>query len=263
MAFARDLQPFLAAAAVLNSHRKRVDEGEPTYRYKIYVGLSLLENYVRPKLDQFQKANPDIDLEFQADAPGPETRRKIREDRFDFALLHLTSAEDLDEPARILTRCRAGIYAHRSLLPADGRTLSTEEIANLPFVLPRPGTEQEKGMLDALERSGIRPNRIVGRSQYFDVLSGMVEHGVGVTLLCEAMIRPEMRSEVGIALPFMPFRLTLRTRPTLRGPAVRAVEKFLADAVLKDPRYPALEDEASETIRPDESKASADQWASP
>ena len=100
-------------------------------------------------------------------------------------------------------------------------------------------------MLDALERSGIRPTRIVGRSQYFDVLSGMVEHGVGVTLLCEAFIRPEMRDEVAIAWPFTPFRVALRTRPGLRGHAVRAVEKFLADSVLKDPRYPALEGDES------------------
>jgi DNA-binding transcriptional LysR family regulator len=246
LAFARDLQPFLAAAAVLNGHKRRSSEIEPSYRFKIYVGLSLLENYVRPKLDRFLKANPEIDLEFQAETPGPATLRKILEDRFDFALLHLTPDQQLDERARILGRCRSGVFAHRTILPDHGKPLSAEEVSQLPFVLPRAGTDQERPMVEALHRVGIRPSRIAGRTQYFDVLACMVEQGLGAGMLCEAFIRPDLRSEVLMAWPFEPFRIAVRRRPGLAGPASRAVEKFLVDSVLKDKRYPVLSAEEVE-----------------
>jgi DNA-binding transcriptional LysR family regulator len=240
MAFARDLQPFLAAATVLNGHKRSCAEIDASYRFKVYVGLSLLENYVRPKLDQFLRANPDIDLEFQAETPGPATLRKILEDRFDFALLHLTREQELDEATRILGRCRSGVFAHQSILPQHGRPLTTEEISALPFVLPRAGTDHERPMVEALHRFGIRPTRIVGRTQYFDVLACMVEQGLGAGMLCEAFIRPELRNEVQMAWPFEPFRIVVRRRPGLEGAAARAVEKFLVDSVLDDGRYPLL-----------------------
>lgn len=250
MAFARDLQPFLAAAAVLNGHRRRSDEIEPSYRFKIYVGLSILENFVRPKLDRFLKANPEIDLEFQAEAPGPATARKIIENRFDFALLHLLMDQSLDSATRVLARCRAGVLAHRRILPADGRALSAEEIGALPFVLPRAGTEQEAVMLEALHGAGIQPVNVAGRTQYFDVLASMVEQGVGASLIAEAFIRPEMRGEVAVARAFGPWRLALRRSPGLRGRAADAVERFLVRSVLEDERYPALDPDAEPPAQP-------------
>lgn len=236
-AFARDLEPFLGAAAVLNGHKRRQDEIEAC-RFKVYVGLSLLENYVRPKLDHFLKGHPEIDLEFLAEAPDPATLRKIFEDRFDFALLHLMRAEPHDEATRILARCRSGVFAHRSILPHAG-PLSIEEVNRLPFLLPPAGTGQEKRMVEALERVGIRPSEIAHRTQFFDVLSALVEQGVGASLLGEPFIRPEMRGEVELVWPFAPWRIVLRRSPRLRGQAAAAVERFLIDSVLADGRYPA------------------------
>ena len=84
------------------------------------------------------------------------------------------------------------------------------------------------------------------RSQFFDVLSALVEQGVGAGLLGEAFIRPEMRAEVELVWPFDPWRFVLRRSPRLRGQSAAAVEQFLIDSVLDDGRYPALEEEAAE-----------------
>ncbi|MBC2777077.1 LysR family transcriptional regulator [Parasphingopyxis marina] len=244
MAFARDLQPFLAAAAVLNGHKRSPEDAEPAYRYKIYVGLSLLENYVRPKLDRFLQANPEIDLEFQAETPGPATLRKILENRFDFALLHIMPQQEIDAATRVLSYCRAGIFAHRSILPKAPGQLTIEDIGKLPFVLPRPGTEQENSMLEALSRVGIQPTKIAGRTQYYDVLSCMVEQGVGISVLCEAFISPEKRGEVENIWPYEPWRIAVRRSPGLREKTADAVETFLVDCIFEDGNYPALEPDA-------------------
>jgi DNA-binding transcriptional LysR family regulator len=241
-AFTRDLQPFLGAAAILNGHKRRQEEIE-AYRFKVYVGLSLLENFVRPKLDHFLKDHPEIDLEFLAEAPDPETLRKIFEDRFDFALLHLMRAETHDDATRVLARCRSGVFAHRSILPPHDGPLTADQVSRLPFLLPPAGTGQEKRMIDALDRAGIRPCEVAHRTQFFDVLSALVEQGVGAGLLGETFIRPEMRREVELVLPFEPWRIVLRRSPRLRGKAASAVERFLIDSVLADGRYPALPEE--------------------
>ena len=245
-AFARDLQPFLGAAAILNGHKRRQEEIGPD-RFKLYVGLGLLENFVRPKLDQFLKDHPEIDLEFLAEAPDPDTLRKIFEDRFDFALLHLMRGETHDHATRILARCRSGVFAHRSILPPHGGPLTAEEVSRLPFLLPPAGTGSEKRMVGALDRAGIRPSEVAHRSQFFDVLSALVEQGVGAGLLGEAFIRPEMRGEVELVWPFEPWRFMLRRSPRLRGKAAAAVERFLIESVLNDGRYPALDEEATDT----------------
>jgi hypothetical protein len=96
-------------------------------------------------------------------------------------------------------------------------------------------------MLRALNRVGIQPAKVAGRTQYYDVLSCMVEQGVGASMLCEAFINPEARDEVRIAWPFEPWRIVIRRSPGLRGQAARAVERFLVDSVLTDARYPALD----------------------
>jgi DNA-binding transcriptional LysR family regulator len=240
MAFARDLQPFLAAGTVLNGHKRRMDDIGPC-RFRIHVGLRILESYVRPKLDLFLKEHPEIDLEFHAEAPGPATMQMILENRFDFALLHLMPSHELDDAAQVLARCRAGVFAHRAILPRHGRALTAEEVGRLPFVLPLAGTYQERRILKVLNEVGIRPSGAVHRTQYFDVLSSLVEQGVGASLVGEFFIRPEMRDEVELVWPFGPWRIVLRRSPSLQGKAARAVEAFLVESVLADGRYPVLD----------------------
>ena len=182
-AFARDLQPFLGAAAVLNGHKRRQEEIGPD-RFKVYVGLGLLENFVRPKLDQFLRDHPEIDLEFLAEAPDPETLRKIFEDRFDFALpphagtRHATQILPAAVPASSPTArsCRHGEAV-------DGR-------GSQPPPLPAPpaGTVSEKRNGRRARSGGIRPSEVAHRSQFFDVLSALVEQGVGAGLLGGAFI---------------------------------------------------------------------------
>jgi hypothetical protein len=62
---------------------------------------------------------------------------------------------------------------------------------------------------------------VAHRCQFFDVLSALVEQGVGAGLLGEAFIRPEMRGEVELVWPFEPWRFMLRRSPRLRGRAGR------------------------------------------
>ena len=125
----------------------------------------------------------------------------------------------MTRPRDVLARCRSGVFAHRSILPPHDGPLSAEAVARLPFLLPPAGTGQEKRMMEALDRAGIRPSEVAHRTQFFDVLSALVEQGVGAGLLGEPFIRPEMRGEVELVWPFDPWRFVLRRSPRLRGQA--------------------------------------------
>jgi DNA-binding transcriptional LysR family regulator len=137
-AFARDLQPFLGAAAILNGHKRRQEEIGPD-RFKVYVGTWPAREFRASRSSTtFLRDHPEIDLEFLAEAPDPETLRKIFEDRFDFAMLHLMGLETHDQATRILARCRSGVFAHRSILPPHDGPLTAERSAASPSCCRQP-----------------------------------------------------------------------------------------------------------------------------
>ena len=240
LAFARDLGPFLQSAKKLAQHRRPTIEAATARPFRVYVGLHLLEDYVRPKLDRFFVANPGIELDFVSGTSSPDLLRQIFSDKFDFALFHAIPGNEPDEHCRIIARCRSGVFAHRSLLPDDGHELSIEEVGDLPFVLVNSDAKEDSYAFNRLIAEGVRPSHIVGRAQYYDVVAKLVEGGVGAGYLCESFLHADKRPEIELVRPFDHWRLAVRRSPQLSDSRAVAVEKLLVSCVLEDSRYPAL-----------------------
>jgi len=241
MAFSEDLRAFQAAGETLAAHRrKRGDEPSRQVRYQVLVGQGLLDGYIRSKLDRFLAAHPGIELIFDARPPSGELARDIEDGRYDFAMIHRRADRSVEPTMRQLALVRGGIYGHRKF--AEGRQLPLEpELLNtLPFIMPLAGSAQERDVLHFFDRYGIRPRRVIGHTQYYDVMGAMLERGVGVSSFADAILPPEMRDTVIQLYPLENWRLLWYRKDAGGDPRCDAVQAFLLSCVLQDPNYQTI-----------------------
>lgn len=241
LAFAEDLKAFHAAGEQLASYRRRGSDDTQPAIFRIRAGQGLVDYFIRPKLDQFLAENPHVDLEFDARPPGLRYERDIHEGRFDFALFHLRADRVIDPAMRQLATVRGAIFGHRKFLKGRSGPLSADEMSQLPYILPKAGSVQEDQVLKALHLHGIVPSKVIGHTQFFDVIGTMLERGLGVASFSEVMMTPAMRKDVVPIFPLENWRL-IWFRKDHGGDSRRdAVEKFLLSSVLRDPNYPAID----------------------
>ena len=236
MAFLDDLRAFQAASETLAAHRRRGDE-EGMVRYRVLVGLRLLDGYIRPKLGRFFAAHPGIELTFEPQAPTKDLIRDLEHGRFDFALFHHRADRGTEPHVRELALVRGGIYGHRKFAEGRQLPLRPEFINTLPFILPLAASAQEEAILRTLERHGIRPRHVIGHTQYYDVMAAMIERGMGVSSFADAILPPEMRDEVIMLYPLENWRLLWYRKDAGGDPRGDAVQAFLLSSVLQDPDY--------------------------
>jgi DNA-binding transcriptional LysR family regulator len=241
MGFLEDLRAFDAAAERLASHRRRGAEQERLVTFRIRIGLGLVDQFIRPKLDRFLAQNPLIELEFDARPPHVRYARDIEDGGFDFALFHLRIDRPVDPGMRQLAMVRGGIFGHRKFLGGQRAPLSVDEIGELPFVLPHAGSDWEADVLKAFDRHGIVVRKVVSHTQYFDVIATMLERGIGISSFSEVMLSPEQRQDVVLLYPLENWRLIWFRRDHTADPRRDAVESFLLSSVLQDPNYPAID----------------------
>ena len=237
LAFLDDLRNFEAAGEALAAHRRRVirDEMLPA-RYRLLVGQGTLDKYIRPKLDRFFAVHPHIELTFEWHVPSSELAREVAEDRYDFVLVHRLMDAPTEPSLRQLAMLRGGIYGH--LKYAEGRQLplSIDQLNELPFILPI-SYPTEPVMLEFYRKYGIRPRHVTGRTQHYDVMVAMVERGIGVACLTDAILSPELRDEVTMLRQLENWRLMWYRKDTTGDPRCDAVQAFLMSSVLQDPNY--------------------------
>jgi DNA-binding transcriptional LysR family regulator len=241
LAFLDDLKAFDAAAERLAAHRRRGADEERLVTYRIRIGLGLVDQFIRPKLDRFLAQNPMIELEFDARPPHARYARDIEDGGFDFALFHLRVDRPVDPGMRQLAMVRGGIFGHRKFLSGRPAPLSVDEIGALPFVLPHAGSDWEADVLKAFDRHGIVVRKVVSHTQYFDVIATMLERGIGVSSFSEVMLSPEQREDVVLLYPLENWRLIWFRKEHGPDPRRDAVESFLLSSVLQDPNYPAID----------------------
>ncbi len=116
--------------------------------------------------------------------------------------------------------------------------MTAEELNDLPFVMPPAGSFHENEMLVMLAVHGIRPSNIIGRTQYFDVMSEMFEAGTCVGVTIEPLLKPEQREATVMLHRLDDWRITLYRNPKPRHAQHAIVEQFLTSAILDDPAYP-------------------------
>jgi DNA-binding transcriptional LysR family regulator len=241
MAFLDDLRAFQAAGEALAAHRRRGPGDAPqTVRYKILIGQGLLDGYVRTKLDRFFAANPQIELAFDPQPPSGSLARDLEDGNYDFALIHRREQRSVETYFRQLALVRGGIYGHRKFAEGKRLPLLAEEINALPFIMPLIASTQEREVLQTFERYGIRPRRVIGHTQYYDVMGAMLERGVGVSSFADAILSQEMRGEVVMLYPLENWRLLWFRKDAGGDPRCDAVQAFLLSAVLQDPNYQTI-----------------------
>jgi DNA-binding transcriptional LysR family regulator len=238
MAFFDDLRAFQAAGEALAAHRRRgLAETPQSVRYKVLIGQGLLDSYVRAKLDRFFAANPLTELAFDAQPPRGTLARDLEDGHFDFALVHRREHHPVEPYFRQLALVRGGIYGHRKFVEGRRLPLLPEQINALPFIMPLAASTQEREVLQVFDRCGIRPRRVVGHTQYYDVMAAMLDRGVGVSSLADAIIPPEMRKDVILLYPLENWRLLWFRKDAGGDPRCDAVQAFLLSSVLQDPNY--------------------------
>lgn len=240
-AFHDDLRAFELAAQKLATHRRRTAAADEPSRFRLLVGQGMFDGYVRAKLDSFFAANPTIELEFTTEPPSHSLVRAIDSGQFDFALINQRSDQAVDPNMERLARVRGGIFGHRDFVAGRKLPLSPEAISKLPFILPRAGSRQERETLQRLAQSGIRPAKVAGHTQYYDVMGAMLDRGVAVASFSEAILPIAIRANVVQLLPMDDWYLDFFRKPGVTGAAADAVEQFLKDSVLRDETYPAVE----------------------
>ena len=237
-AFLDDLRVFHAAGETLAAHRRKSgDEVERQVRYRVLVGQGLLDHYIRPKLDRFFAGNPQIELAFEAHPPSRQLARDVEDGRFDFGLIHQRADRPVEPYLRQLALVRGGIYGHRKFAEGRELPLKSDELNAMPFIMPLAQSQQEDEILRLFDRYGIRPRRVIGHTQYYDVMAAMLERGVGVASFADSILPPDMRQDVIMLYPLENWRLLWYRKDAGGDPRCDAVQAFLLSSVLQDPDY--------------------------
>jgi DNA-binding transcriptional LysR family regulator len=241
LAFLEDLRVFEGAGKALAAHRRSDPALSGPLRFRLLVGQGLWDNFLRPKLDHFLVKHPNINLDFVAQPPEDRPARMLDEGLYDFMLLHLRASAPVERQMRSMALLRGGIYGHRNFTNGQATPLDARTVSQLPFILPRPGSVQEREAIRGLERHGIRPRHVVCHSQYYDVIAAMLDRGVAASSFADALIPPAMRENIVLLYPLEDWRLVWFRKDHDDDPRRNAVEAFLLSSVLLDPHYPTIE----------------------
>lgn len=242
LAFLDDLRGFQRAGEVLASHRRKGDEEtDRKVRFKVLVGQGMFDSYVRRKLDLFFASHPEIELEFETQWPFGSLIRAVESGQFDFALINQRADLPVLYEFRELAMVRGGVYGHRKYAKGHSLPMPISALNALPFILPKATSKQEREVMRNYERHGIHPRHVVGHTQYYDVMAAMLDRGLGVASLSDAILPAAMRDDV-IMLRSLENWRTLFFRKDLGSDArCELVEQFLITSVVDDPDFPAIE----------------------
>lgn len=242
-AFLADLGQFWDTALALASHRRShsKQEAAPPRSLRILVGNYLLNDCIKPKLSQFFEDHPDIEFDFVSPTIEDLPQEMIERDDYDLGLFQERHNCRLQPGMRNLALVRCGVFGHRSFLGDSGAALTAKEASGLPFVLPPINSPYENLILTMLAEGGVKPGIITGRTQYFDVMSSILERGGSVGVMIEPLLRKNHGS-IALLYPLEDWRLIFYRNPRGRkqDSQVESVENFLISAVLDDSDYPRI-----------------------
>jgi len=243
LAFRDDLRTFRRAAEQLASHRRDDPSTPPSVaKFRALVGQGMFDSYIRRNLDAFFARNPNIELEFETQLPFGQLFRAVEQGEFDFALIHQRADHAIHAEFRQIALVQGGMYGHRKFAEGHDLPLSAELLNQMPFILPKATSKQEREVMRNYEINGIHPRHIIGHTQYFDVIAAMLDRGLGIASFSDAILPLEMRDNVICLMPMENWRLLYFRRAGLADERADTAERFLFDSVRDNPEYPVLHD---------------------
>lgn len=180
-----------AEALLSTSHAMRADEdarrADEKVRIRLSIGSRLRDVYLKSLLARIYAELPQIELEVLP-ACSPAQIAKALEDR-DIDLVLCTVGRP---PQRLPHLHLLGdvplvmIAAPETATLLDAGTLALDD---LQFLLPF-GVIAEQWLERQMTLNGIRPRRAIRYLEFADVIQGMVEDGLGVSILMEEQVAP-------------------------------------------------------------------------
>ena len=232
VAFLGQARTFIAASEQITAFRsERGIREAPLVR--VAAGMHILEDYIRPRLSEFYRDNPNFVIECCQLQTAAQGAHLLEKGSIDIMLFTVEDPGAWGLHSEVLRPIRLAVYgapafaAHRSAAPS--------EIARLPFIMPPEGSEQQRTVQNALRDVGVLCSNIVVRAQFSDVITKLAVDGAGVAALFDTMVADHVaRGELIEFDLSMPVRYrTLFRRDAAPSRAVSLVREFLHD-ILQD-----------------------------
>ena len=241
LAFLGDLREFNNAGKKLALHKRHQNEIEEVEHFQVLVGQAMLDRFIKPKLGGFLAEHPNVECTFEGQPPSERLIDDVLAGRFDCALFHIRQGGRAGPGMRIVARVPGGIYGHKKFAEGKKLPLELHELNELPFIFPAAGGHIERQMLAGFSQRGIKPKRIIGHTQYYDVIAAMIERGLGVGSLLSALFASEKQAEIVRLYPMENWELVSFNKYGDTNSSVNALEAFLLHAVIDDPDYPRID----------------------
>ena len=201
--------------ALINSHK------EDTIRVASYSSIAM--HWLPEVIQQFRRVHPDLTVDIQMGSVE-EVYRWVREDKTDVGFASLQDGMTMDWVPLAEDPLLAILPPEYDLRGRD--RFNVEDFAGQEFLMPSLGFHLD--ILRALNRSNVTP--VIRTTQVSDsVIISMVEHGLGVSVLSELVLKGRRDDVQAVPLDPPAYRqlgILVRDRKDLR-PAAR---RFITEA---------------------------------
>ncbi len=197
---------------------------------RLFGGPHLLEDCIRPNLGSFYANHPEALLECHPVKSAEEGVSLIRRGAADMVVFSVADPGAYAHAGAVRTFGATGMGVYAGPAFASCVNASPEEIGALPFVLPIEGSLVDVRIRELLKDSGVVCSNVYARTQYTDVMLGMVRQNRCAAVLMHSMVRDaEETGEVinlGLALPSVYRCLFQAEKPS---PQTAPVAAFLTE----------------------------------
>lgn len=151
---------------------------------RAFIGIYLLEEFVKPALPQFMIENPDIMLKFNQDHSGADIDDAINRGEIDCTLLSRPISHPLGQ-FTALGREAAYVYATRELRDIA----AAQGISSIPFILWSIPPLRRADQMQLLASVGVLNPRIHAEVQHHGVAVKLAAGGAGGVIMLQSTSR--------------------------------------------------------------------------
>lgn len=151
---------------------------------RAFIGIYLLEEFIKPALPQFLIENADINLKFKQDLSGVDIDEAIHRGEIDCALLSRPQSQELGQ-FTVLGRETAFIYTTREMRDAA----TSQGLSSIPFVLWSIPPLRRSDQMQLLASVGVFDPRIHSEVQHHGVAVQLAAGGAGGVIMLQSTSR--------------------------------------------------------------------------
>lgn len=194
---------------------------------RVYIGSHLLEDYVRPKLEEFHSRQPHVTLTFLGHRTRPQLAQDIQRGRVDVVLV-TCMPEEKWAATHSLGTVAVGVFCRADKFKVRTAT----DLAGVPFILPPKRTPEAAYALEGLRRHGIEPKRVAAVTQYHDVMVRLAREGRGAIYTIQSIVdRHDPARKLKRVLTSDAWERRVYVAPTVDRATTQAIISFLQKSI--------------------------------